>query len=213
MREPPNAVMGSARGRLVGRAALLGCAAALVAATGLASAADPPKPALSRDAAGDVRSPLDITRMSLTRDRDGRLRGSVTMAQPWADAVLLAASGPPGSVCLRLWTTTAPPDQPPTYLVCATVNADGALRGSVLRERPNQLPERVTTAAASRPSTRSLVLRFSQTAVGRPASIAVSAESTRAGCPRVSCIDTAPDAPAAVTLRLRAAKADAARAA
>jgi hypothetical protein len=142
--------------------------------------------------------------MSLRRESDGRLRASVTMSAAWADSVLLASSGPPGAVCLRLWTTTEPPDQPPTFLVCATADRDGALRGSVLRERANQLPERVASAAASRPSTRSLILRFSQTSVGRPASIAVSAESSRAGCPRVSCIDTAPDAPAVGRLRLRA---------
>jgi hypothetical protein len=169
-----------------------------------ATAATATNPAVSRDAVGDVRSSLDITRVALTRGRDGRLRGTVTMAAPWADGVLLASSGPPGSVCLRLWTTTEPPDQPPSYLVCATADRDGALRGSVLRERANELPERVASAAAARPTTRSVTLRFSQSSVGRPPVIAVSAESSRAGCPRVSCIDTAPDAPAVLRLRLRA---------
>jgi hypothetical protein len=128
----------------------------------------------------------------------------VTLAADWAASDLVAEEGPPGSVCLRLWTVSDPPDTPPDHLVCVTADADGEnLRGSVLRERANQLPERVARADVSRPSGRSMILRFSQTAIGRPAAIDVIAETSRAGCPRVTCIDTAPDAPQTARIRLR----------
>jgi hypothetical protein len=48
-----------------------------------------------------------------------------------------------------------------------------------------------------------VTLRFSQTAIGKPATLYVAAETTRPGCPRGSCIDLAPDAPKTLTLKLR----------
>ncbi|MBI5104201.1 MAG: hypothetical protein HZB46_04310 [Solirubrobacterales bacterium] len=125
------------------------------------------------------------------------------MAAAWESSALRAEDGPPGSVCVRVWTSSDPPDEPPDFLVCATADEGGQLRGSVLRERPNQLPERVAKAVVSRPSGRTVTLRFSQSSVGRPAAVDVSAETSRAGCPRVTCIDTAPDAPDTDRLRIR----------
>jgi hypothetical protein len=167
-----------------------------------ASAATAPKPVKSADPKGDVASTLDLTRVSLTRGSDGRLRASVTLAAEWDGKALLAETGPPGSVCLKAWTTTAPPDTTPDYLVCVTADAKGVLRGSVLHERANKLPERVAAADVSRPSGRTVTLRFSQSALGSPAKLYVAAESTRPGCPRASCIDTAPDAPKTLTFTL-----------
>jgi hypothetical protein len=176
------------------------------AGAGGALAATAPKPVKSADPRGDVSSTLDLTRVSLTRGSDGRLRASITLAAAWdAKALVPEGGGVPGSVCLKTWTTNVPPDTTPEYLVCVTADADGALRGSVLRERANKLPERVAGADVSRPSTRTVTLRFSQTSLGRPATVHVAAESTRPGCPRVSCIDTAPDAPKTLTYKLRAA--------
>lgn len=158
-----------------------------------------------RDTKGDAAGEsLDLVRVSLARAKDGRLRASFGMAEAWTPADLIARSGPPGSICLRIWTESDPPDQTPDRLVCITAEKGGRkLRASVLRERPNQLPERVATASVSRPSPRSVAVRFSQTAVGRPARIDFSAETTRAGCIRVSCIDTAPNAPRVGVLQLR----------
>lgn len=182
--------------------ALLGALAALAATAGAAAA---PKPVAGTDPKGDVRSPLDLTRVAVTRSSDGRLRASLTLAGPWDAGTLRASSGPPGSVCLKLWTTSAAPDMPPDLLVCVTAAKDGTLRGSVLKERANKLPERVAGADVSRPSRRTVTLRFSQTAIGRPDRVTLAAETTRAGCTRVSCIDTAPDAPHTLVLVLRAA--------
>jgi hypothetical protein len=187
-------------------AALLvaGTATAALLAAGPASSQGTPTSITVRDAREDARTNLDITRFAFARANDGRLRATVTLAADWTAKELVAEEGPPGSICLRLWTVSDPPDTTPDFLVCVTADATGeTLRGSVLRERPNQLPQKVADAAVSRPSGRSVALRFSQTSVGRPAAIDAIAETTRAGCPRVTCIDTAPDAPRTARIRVR----------
>jgi hypothetical protein len=185
-------------------AALTVAALGALPVAGVALAATSPKPVTATDAPRDVASTLDLTRVSVARGSDGRLRATITLAQAFEPADLRASSGPPGSVCLKVWAATVPPDQAPDHLVCATVDAKGRLRGSVLRERANRLPERVAPADVSRPSSRSLRLRFAQSAVGRPAKPRVAAETTKPGCAAVTCVDTAPDAPKTLTLRLRA---------
>jgi hypothetical protein len=183
---------------------LLTTTAWLVAST-IAPAATAPDTQAATDPKGDVRSPLDLTRVAVSRAADGRLRASLTVAAAWAGSDLQSASGPPGSLCLKAWTTTVPPDTTPDYLICTTANADGALRGSILKQRANKLPERTGGADVSRPTTRTVTLRFSQTAIGKPATLYVAAETTRPGCPRGSCIDLAPDAPKTLKLVLRKA--------
>jgi hypothetical protein len=171
----------------------------------MAPAATAPETEAATDARGDVRSPLDLTRVAVSRAADGRLRASLTVASAWSGTDLLSESGVggPGSLCLKAWTTVAPPDTTPDYLICTTANADGALRGSILKQRANKLPERIGGADVSRPSARTVTLRFSQTAIGKPATLYAAAETTRPGCPRGSCIDLAPDAPKTLKLVLR----------
>jgi hypothetical protein len=177
-----------------------------LAAGGVATAATTaPKSQVAKDAKGDVKGGLDLTRLSVGRGSDGRLRASITLAAAWDGKALLASSGRPGSLCLKAWTTTAPPDATPDFLVCVTADAKGALRGSILKARPNKLPARTGGADVSRPSARTVTLRFSQTAIGGPKTLHVAAEATRPGCTRGSCIDLAPDAPDALTLDLSAA--------
>src|SRR5512144_1514922 len=98
-------------------------------AAAVALAASAPKPVVARDAKGAARTTLDLTRFSLARGSDGRLRASLTLAAAWEGSALVAKSGPPGSVCAKLWTVSAPPDATPDYLVCATADAKGELRG------------------------------------------------------------------------------------
>jgi hypothetical protein len=183
---------------------LLG-AGSTAAVAAVALAADTATSQTATDPKADVRSSLDLTRLSVARGSDGRLRASLTVAAAWRGADLLSETGPPGSLCLKAWTTTAPPDTTPDYLICTTAEADGTLRGSVLKQRANKLPERTSSAEVSRPSTRTVTLRFSQTAIGKPATLYVAAETTRAGCPRGSCIDLAPDAPKTLKLTLHKA--------
>jgi hypothetical protein len=186
----------------IGAALAATCAAAplALAATG------PTAPQAATDAKGDVRSPLDLTRFSLARSPDGRLRASITLASKWDGGDLVASSGNPGSVCVKLWTASAPPDTTPQWLVCASAGADQQLRGSILQQRANKLPVRTGGADVSRPSDRTVTLRFSQTAIGKPATLYAAAEATRPGCPRGSCVDLAPDAPKTLTLKLKDTK-------
>lgn len=178
------------------------------------------------DARKDANSgPLDIVGLRFGAGGDGRLRAVVTMAGAWENGELLAAGGgPPGSVCLRLYTGADPAAGPPDYLACATARAAAAstaqattptattqaprpatLRGELLVERPGELPAPTgAIVAVSRPSKRSITLRFSRSAIGRPASVRFVAEATRAGCPRTSCSDRLPNAPRTALLRLRA---------
>ena len=119
---------------------------------------------------------------------------------------LLADSGPPGSVCLRVWTAADadPRSTRPDRLVCVTARSASELRASVLEQRDAGLPRRVGSASVRRnASGRSLIVRISQSALGRPGRIRFAAESTRPGCERASCIDTAPAAPATRVFRLR----------
>jgi hypothetical protein len=175
-------------------------AAGALAAPALAAA---PAPVVVKDAAGDVNGKLDLRQVVLARGADGRIRVSLTLAAAWTADDLLSDSGPPGSLCAKLWTTSTPPDQTPDLLVCVTAESDGDLRGSILKERANQLPVRTGSANVTRPSQRTVTLRFSQTAIGKPATLRAQAETTRAGCPRGSCIDLAPDAGKFMTLKLR----------
>lgn len=188
------------------RALAAGVVALGAAALAVPALAAAPKPVVQKDPAGDVNGPLDLRQVTLARGTDGRLRVSLTLAGTWDADDLLSDSGPPGSLCLKLWTASpANLDASPDYLVCVTAQSDGDLRGSILKERANQLPARTGAASVTRPSERTVTLRFSQTAIGRPATVELQAETTRAGCPRGSCIDRAPDGGAALVLKLRKA--------
>jgi hypothetical protein len=159
-----------------------------------------------RDPAGDVSpAKLDLTRVSVGLGPDGRIRASMTMAAPWVPRDLLSDSGPPGTICLRIWLGGRRPSAgQPNYLVCATVGADNErLRASVLRERSGRLPERVVAAAAAKPSARTAVVRFGQTAIGKPKALRFSVETAPGGCGRLACTDTAPDAPGSARLAVR----------
>jgi hypothetical protein len=178
-------------------AALLGAAAGARATT---------NEAIVKDPKADVkRGKLDIVQASLTRGADGRLRANVTMAGAWVPSDLVASSGPPGSVCMKLWSATAQGDTLPDHLICVTADRDGKeLRGAITIERPGDLPTVTGTVSVSRPTGRTVTLRFSQSAIGKPKSVTFVAESTAPGCARTSCIDSAPDPGGEqATLRLR----------
>jgi hypothetical protein len=109
-------------------------------------------------------------------------------------------------VCLRLWT--APGADPratrPDRLVCVTARSADELRASVLEQRDGGLPRRTGSASVRRTrSGRSVIVRVSQTALGRPQRFRYAVEATRPGCARATCVDTVPAAPATRTFRVR----------
>jgi len=145
----------------------------------------------------------DVIRASLGRGADGRLRAAISLAGDLDAADLRSDEGPPGSLCLRLWTVSAPPNMPADFLVCVTAKDETSLRGKVLREDLDGQPDRVADATVRRRGKRVLIVSFSQSSVGRPARLRFAAEATKAGCPRQSCVDVAPDAPRTALLRVR----------
>jgi hypothetical protein len=180
-----------------------------VAATGAcALAAAAAAPAQTADSVV-VRDPVDtaggfdLTRVQLGRASDGRLRAALTLSAPWRMRDLPADDGPPASLCLRMWTTSRAPATFPDFLLCITADARGRhLQGDLMVERDGTF-ERITTVALARTSLRTVVARFSQSAIRRPASVRFAGEATAPGCDRPACVDTAPNAPGLATLTLR----------
>jgi hypothetical protein len=186
------------------RRALLAAGACALALAAVAPAAQTPSPTVVKDAKGDVSAAPDLTRAQLGLASDRRVRAAITLADGWQPKDLMANEGPPGSICVRLWTVTKPGAAPPDFLVCATAREDGeTMRGSVFKSAPGGALTKVAPAIVGRTSDRTMTLRFSQTVIGRPATIQFIAEATKPGCDRVSCVDTAPDAPKTATFKVR----------
>jgi hypothetical protein len=158
------------------------------------------------DPSGDVAGPLDLTRVSLQRAADGRLRATMSFAAAVRSASLIARTGPPGSACLRIWTDSEldPTATRPDHLVCVTARSAKAFRGGVYDSSGPAPVKRLADASVTlATSGRSIVIRFTQSSIGRPKSLRFAAESTRPGCVAVSCIDVAPDGGAPQLLKLR----------
>jgi hypothetical protein len=196
------AALGALRAARRGPAA---CACVLLLVAAAAHAADAPAPVVVKDPADARPGAPDLTRAQLGLSPDRRIRVALTLSTGWVARDLIAGSGPPGSLCVRMWTVSKPGAAPPDYLACITAREDAeTTHGSVMKTIPNEAPQKVASAIVGRTSDRTVTLRFSQTAIGKPKTIRFAAEATKPGCARVSCVDTAPDAPKTATFRLRA---------
>ena len=160
------------------------------------------EPTFKLDRKKDVRGPLDVVRVAMSKRIDGSLRGEITMRKAWEDADLER-----GSLCLRFYVKADPESQAPEYLACATRGPDGgALAGRVLRNKANGLPRTVGGAFVTRPSARTIHFGFEPDLIRDPAKLRFSGESVWRGprCPQTTgCRDLAPDAPDARDFRLR----------
>jgi len=189
--------------------ALLVAGALLIAAstTGASGATTPKvKTAVVTDHSGDAaKNAVDLVRATFGRTSGGLLRASISSDDDFAPGDLLSRTGPPGSICLELWTVSTAGSNPPDYLVCVTANATGdALRATIMKQRPNQLPQFVGPATVTRSSEHNVTLRFGQTVLGKPATIEFAVEASKRGCTEhVTCTDSAPNAPATAKLKLR----------
>jgi hypothetical protein len=183
-----------------------GCAAAIVALVVSAAPAATSKTTVITDSRHDVSGPLDLTRVSLQRASDGRLRAALSFTEKLTPKALLASSGPPGSACVRIWTAESadPASMRPDRLVCVTARSDDEFRGGVYDATGAGLPSRVASASVKITASRtSIVLRFTQSSIGRPQRFRFAVESTRPGCERATCIDAAPSGGRARLFRLR----------
>jgi hypothetical protein len=160
------------------------------------------EPTFQLDRKRDVRGPLDIVRVAMSKRTDGSLRGELTMRRRWEDADVER-----GSLCLRFYVKTDPESQVPEWLVCATRPADGgSLAGRVLRNSANGLPRTVGGAFVTRPSARTIHFGFDPALIRSPRKLRFSGESIWRGprCPKAAgCRDLGPDAPDARDFRLR----------
>lgn len=176
-------------------------AAIVVAALGLGAGLARGDERSSEDR-NDAPGRMDIRDASSGHAPDGRLRHVITTFGRWTGADLVSKSGPPGGVCLLVWTKRRPSAGSPDYLVCANADAKGEkLRGLVTRvSRRAGRTGRSTAAAVSRPDNRSLVLRFARSQIGKPDRYYWRAETVyhATNCPKgTGCLDTAPDRPGA----------------
>ncbi len=142
--------------------------------------------------------------MQLGLAGDGRLRAVISLGDDLDPAQMISSTGPPASVCLRLWTILKPGSVPPDFLICVTADKAGEkLHAVVSREQVDAQPKRVGTAQLSMASASQLTLKFGRSMVGGPRkNVYFAAEATKRACPRLSCVDTAPDAPRTGTLKL-----------
>jgi hypothetical protein len=184
------------RARAVLAAALLvPPGAALAASSG--SATDP----------DDSPSKVDLAGVRGAHNRvQDRLVHSLRTYDPFRPADLGDPNGPPGSICLDIWTTRQPGDSPPNYDVCVTADRRGRhFRGSVSRHGAGDRARKIGRARVEHPAARRLVIRFDPDLIRRPSSYLWRAESRAfaPGCRRpTGCEDTAPNAPRTVRTKL-----------
>ena len=143
--------------------------------------------------ASDTPVVLDLRSASLTT-RGSRLEAKVSFYDDWSAADLLAPSGPPGSICVELWTTRTPGQDAPDFLVCATARSATRLSGRVLKETGGGLPVVVDTTSTG-VAGGTLTLRFRRVSIGSPRRVRFAVEATqRLGCKRPrGCVDRAPN--------------------
>jgi len=139
---------------------------------------------------------LDLQKVVLTPSKT-RVEAKISTYEAWGTPVLLGdASSAPGSFCVLIWTAKVT-DGPASFDVCATVRAGGgSLTASVFAERSGGgTLRRVAGASVSRPSTRTISIRFDLADVGTPKSLRFAVEAAQqAGCPGPrGCVDRAPN--------------------
>ena len=177
------------------RALLLTVAAAL-AAVGLAIAQEGGRQVSDGD---DSKSRVDIASVRATHDvANDRLAHIVRFHAPISPRNFrnaIAEHGPPGSLCVNIWTRRTPWEASPNFDVCVTADRGRReLVASVSRLGARGGVRRVGEASAVLTSPRRLVIRFDPDQIRRPAAYRWSVHSTtfERGCTRRGCQDTAP---------------------
>jgi hypothetical protein len=103
--------------------------------------------------------------------------------------------GPPGSLCVNIWTRRTPWEASPNFDVCVSGDRDyDDLLASVSKLGPRGGVKRRGSASAELTSRRRLVIRFDPDLIGRPAAYRWSVQVTtfERGCTSRGCQDFAP---------------------
>jgi len=147
----------------------------------------------------DSSSRADIAEARAAHDRSNdRLAHIVRFHQRVGPRVFRNAvdeHGPPGSLCVNIWTRRTPWEASPNYDVCVSADRDGEnLVASVSRLGARGNVRRRGPAAAQFTSGRRLVVRFDPDLIGRPAAYRWSIQVTTfaPGCTARGCEDFAP---------------------
>ncbi len=189
------------------RLAVATAAAALTLLATGAAEAQAPTTVAALDRTDAAEGTPDLKRVAATRGADRGVRLAVSLAAPLVPADLLTDAddaGPPGSICVRLWTVSTPRSTPPDLLACVTSQADGkTLRGTVSKEVPGALPSTVASVTPTRPSRTSVALRLPSSLFTGVRRVRFAGEATRPGCVRLGCTDLAPDLGVVKSLTLR----------
>ena len=157
----------------------------------------------------DSKSLVDIKAARATHDRSNdRLAHFVSFHRaisPRNFRNAVAEHGPPGSVCVNIWTSRIPREASPNYDVCVT--GDRSRRrflASVSRLGPRGSVRRIGPAAVQLRRKRRLFIRFDPDLIRRPAAYRWSVQviTFERGCTRRGCQDAAPGRGRTVRMRL-----------
>ncbi len=147
----------------------------------------------------DSQSRVDIASARAVHDRSNdRLAHIVRFHErisPRNFRNAVAEHGPPGSVCVNIWTRRKPWEASPNYDVCVSANRSADdLVASVSRLGPRGGVRRRGPASAQLTRRRRLVVRFDPDLIRRPAAYRWSVHVTtfERGCTRRGCHDFAP---------------------
>jgi hypothetical protein len=169
---------------------------ALLAVTGVAVAQDDQGAVTDAD---DTSSAADISSAHAAHDTSNdRLAHVIRFHERISPGTFgndVAEHGPPGTVCVNIWTRRKPWQASPNYEVCVTADrGEDALVASVSRLGPRGGVKRRGDASAELTSRRRLVVRFDPDRIHRPAAYRWSVQATtfERGCTRRGCQDFAP---------------------
>ena len=175
---------------------LLALTAVLLAAVGVAFAQDGTKAVSDGD---DSRSSADISSVRATHDRaNDRLAHIIRFHARISPSDLRNAideHGPPGSICVNIWTGRKPWEASPNFEACVTANRDAnGLHASVSKLGPRGGARKRGSASAELTRRRRLVVRFDPDLIGRPNAYRWVVEVTTfaRGCTSRGCKDFAP---------------------
>lgn len=143
----------------------------------------------------DVATALDIAKVSGAHNRaSDQLVHTVDFYDAIPDKLAT-----PGSVCVEIWTRSAPGESPADFEACASRSRSDKWRGSIARKRDRGPRLRVGAVKVEQPADTRLVLRIDPDLIKRPASYRWRTEVTNFNddCKAASgCPDYAPDRPA-----------------
>jgi hypothetical protein len=175
---------------------VLAALAVVLAAAGVAFAQGGTKAVSDGD---DSKSAADISSVRAVHDRSNDRLAHIIRFHAGISASDLRNAidehGPPGSVCINIWTRRTPWEASPNFEVCVTANREGRdLQASVSKLGPRGGARRRGAASAELTTRRRLAVRFDPDLIRRPNAYRWSVEVTTfaRGCTSRGCKDFAP---------------------